>query len=49
MLTENEFTDFVNEIGFEIDMLSGKTNVLPVSSILNKIGFPDNWRDIRNI
>ena len=49
MLTQNEFIDLVNEIGFEIDMLSGKTNVLPVDCILNKIGFPDNWRDIRNI
>lgn len=49
MLTDNEFVDVINEIGFEIDMLSGKTNVLPISSILNKIGFPDNWRDIRNI
>ncbi len=49
MLTPNEFVDLINEIGFEIDMLSGKTNVLPVDCILNKIGFPDNWRDIRNI
>ena len=49
MLTENEFVDLINEVGFEIDMLSGKTNVLPIESILNKIGFPDNWRDIRKI
>ena len=49
MLTDSEFSDVVNEIGYEIDMLSGKANVLPISSILNKIGFPDNWRDIRNI
>ena len=49
MLTPAEFSDLVNEIGYEIDMLTGKTNVLPISSILNKIGFPNNWRDIRNI
>lgn len=49
MLTPNEFADLINEIGFEIDMLSGKTNVIPISSILNKIGFPDNWKDIKNI
>ena len=49
LLTPTEFVDFINEVGFEIDMLSGKTNVLPITSILNKIGFPDNWRDIKNI
>ena len=48
LLTENEFRDFLNEIGFEIDMLGGKTNTLPVNSFLNKMGFPDNWRDIIN-
>ena len=49
LLTDTEFTDFINEVGFEIDMLNGKTNILPINSILNKIGFPDNWRDIKNI
>ena len=49
MLTQSEFADFINEVGFEIDMLGGKTNVLPINSILNKIGFPNNWRDIKNI
>ena len=24
----------------------GKTNILPINNFLNKIGFPDNWRDI---
>ena len=27
-------------------MLEGKTNTVPINSFLNKIGFPDNWRDI---
>lgn len=46
MLTDNEFREFINEIGYELDVLSGKTNILPISSFLNKMGFPDNWRDI---
>ena len=49
LLTPTEFVDFINEVGFEIDMLAGKTNILPINSILNKIGFPDNWRDIKSI
>ena len=46
LLTINEFREFINEIGYEIDMLEGKTNILPITNFLNKIGFPDNWRDI---
>ena len=49
LLTQSEFSDFINEVGFEIDMLAGKTNILPIDSILNKIGFPSNWRDIKSI
>ncbi len=45
-LTEQEFRDFINEVGYEIDILEGKTNILPINNFLNKIGFPDNWRDI---
>lgn len=46
LLTDKEFREFVNEIGYEIDLLEGKTNILPINNFLNKIGFPDNWRDI---
>ena len=49
LLTESEFRDFINEIGYEIDLLEGKTNILPINNFLNKIGFPDNWRDILDI
>ncbi len=49
LLTDSEFRDFINEVGYEIDILEGKTNILPINNFLNKIGFPDNWRDIINI
>ena len=49
ILTENEFRDFINEVGYEIDMLEGKTNTVPVNSFLNQIGFPENWRNIIDI
>lgn len=49
LLTETEFREFINEIGYEIDFLDGKISVLPVQHILNKIGFPENWRDIGEI
>lgn len=46
MLTDEEFREFVYEIGYEIDVLDGKVDVVPLISILNRIGFPENWRDI---
>ena len=49
MLTEEEFRNFVNEIGYEIDVLDGRVDIVPLNTILNKIGFPSNWRDILTI
>lgn len=46
MLSEREFRDLINEISYEIDILDGKIDSVPTSDILNKIGFPDNWRRI---
>lgn len=49
MLRKEEFRDFIYELGYEIDILDGKVDVIPLNAILNKIGFPDNWREIVNI
>lgn len=45
-LREDDFRKLVNEIGYEIDVLDGKLNVIEISKILDKLGFPPNWRDI---
>ena len=49
MMADSEFRDFIAEVSYEIDMLDGKTSTVPIESILNKIGFPDNWKDIVDI
>jgi len=49
MLEENEFKELINEISYEVDVLDGKVDVVPLNAILNKIGFPDNWKDITTI
>lgn len=49
MLHVDEFRELIFEIGYEIDILSGKIKVVPANNILNKIGFPDNWRDILDL
>ena len=49
MLTKDEFRDLMNQISYEIDILDGKVNIVPTSLILNKLGFPNNFREILNI
>lgn len=49
MLDQDKFKELVNEIGYEIDVLDGKVDSVPLNAILNKIGFPSNWREITNI
>ena len=46
MLSEEEFRDIIFEIGYEIDILDSKVDTVSLNSILNKIGFPNNWRNI---
>ena len=48
LLTEKEFNEFIREISYEIDVLDGKVQSIPLNIFLNKIGFPSNWRDIMN-
>ena len=49
MLSKEEFREFLGEVSYEIDMLDGKINVIPISNILDKIGFPKNYREIMDI
>ena len=42
MLRDEEFVDLINELSYEIDVLDGKVDTVPLNTILNKIGFPDN-------
>lgn len=46
LLSDHQFIDFINEIGYEIDIISGKITVIEINKILNQMGFPCNWRDI---
>lgn len=46
MLSKSEFDELIFEVGYEMDILDGKIKVVPTNCILNKMGFPTNWRDI---
>lgn len=49
MLNKDQFRELINEVGYEIDYLDGKINAVTIETILDKISFPNNWRDILNI
>lgn len=49
MLTEGEFRNFINEISYEVDYLEGRIKTIKKEVFLDKLGFPNNWRDILDI
>ena len=49
MLSTEEFNDLLYQIGYEVDILDGKVDTVSLKVILNKMGFPNNFREIKNI
>jgi len=49
LLNKDEFNSMINEISYEADRLNGRIHCVDAMDILNKIGFPDNWRDIADL
>lgn len=46
LFTDEEFIDLINEIEYVIGQLDSRIDSVSIESVLNKIGFPINWRDI---
>ena len=34
---------------YAVDILNGKVSSVPLNNILNRCGFPDNWKDISDL
>lgn len=49
LLRDEEFRLLVREISYESDILSGKLKTIPISKVLDKLGFPINYKDIINL
>lgn len=49
MLDDAEFNLMIDELSLEVEVLDEKIDVVPLDVILNKIGFPSNWKDIRDL
>ena len=47
LLSKNEFIDFLNELEYDISKLEGQLKSVELESILNKIGFPNNWSQLK--
>ena len=49
MLSEDEFRLLIYEISYELDVLDGKVDSIPQEKVLDRMGFPINFRDIVKI
>ena len=49
LLSKDDFRLLMNEISYEIDILSGKLNSIPIDLVLNRMGFPLNYKVLLEI
>ncbi len=49
MLKDRDFRNIINEISYELDTLDGKVESIPQNKILDRMGFPENWKQILNV
>nr|MBP3259128.1 Abi family protein [Bacilli bacterium] len=49
LLATEDFRNMVYEISYAIEVLDHHVDTVPLSDILHKVGFPDNWKDIMDL
>ena len=49
LLSKDDFEDMIDEIKREVNRLDKIVNVVPLDTILNRIGFPSNWYEIKDL
>lgn len=49
LMRPQDFTLLINEISYEVDVLSGKIHSIEVGKILDQMGFPQNFREIARL
>lgn len=49
LLRSEEFRELAYEIDYEISLLEGRVSTIPVTKILDRVGFPENWKEIVNL
>ena len=46
LLRPDNFTNMLNEISYELDYLSGRLHSIKIDKVLDRMGFPKNYKDI---
>ena len=49
LLKEDEFHDMMKEIEYEIELLDGRIDSIPIEKILDRMGFPKNYMEILDL
>lgn len=49
MLSKDDFRLFINEVSYEIDMLSGRLASISINNVLDRMGFPTNYKALLDI
>jgi len=49
VLRRDDFNACINEISYEIDVLSGKLKTINISKVLDRMGFPPNYKEIMKL
>lgn len=44
LLSKDDFRLFINEVSYELDALSGKLSTIPIDKVLDRMGFPKNYK-----
>ena len=49
LLRKDEFRLLINEISYEINILTGKLDSIPIGKVLDAMGVPINFRELSNL
>lgn len=49
LLREDDFTMFMNEMSYEVDILAGKLQSISIDKVLDRMGFPQNFRELARL
>ncbi len=49
VLNNDDFILFMNEVNYELDFLKGKLHTININRVLEKMGFPKNYKEIGRI
>lgn len=49
LLRDEDFTLFLNEMSYELDILDGKLNAIPLLKVMDKMGFPENYKELARL